>query len=136
MKNLLLLFLFALSLGVNAQVQKHTTEGEAVDFQNKIVLNTQVKSAIQTVTDSVAINVEKDIVQIITTDSINIGMANGKLIGKVLTLTMTVDGGDFVITPINLLIGTKIILNDAGDYWTGYWSGTKWVTLQKTANIQ
>lgn len=136
MKNLLLLVLFALSLGVNAQIQKHTTEGEAVDFQNKIVLNATVKSAIQTVTDSVAINVEKDIVQVVTTDSINIGMANGKVIGKVLTLTMTVDGGDFVITPSNLLTGTKIILNDVGDYWTGYWSGTKWVTLQKTATIQ
>lgn len=136
MKNLLLLVLFSISLVVNAQVQKHTTEGEAVDFQNKILLNATVKSAIQTVTDSVAINVEKDIVQVITTDSINIGMANGKVIGKVLTLTMTVDGGDFVITPSNLLIGTKIVLNDAGDYWTGYWSGTKWVTLQKTATIQ
>jgi hypothetical protein len=60
-------------------------------------------------------------------------LANGTVIGQLKKIQLVVDGGgNAVITPANLLVGTTITMNDAGDYVILQWNGTDWVTIENS----
>lgn len=55
-------------------------------------------------------------------------MANG-VNGQIKIIAMTVDGGNSVITPANLLGGSTITFNDVGDTATLCFNGSNWMIL-------
>lgn len=55
-------------------------------------------------------------------------MANG-VNGQIKIIAMTVDGGNAVVTPANLLGGSTITFNDVGDTATLCFNGSNWMIL-------
>jgi len=130
-----LLTLLAFSLIGNAQVERYTTEGQAVDFQNKIILNSVIKNKSALLTDSTAVPLY-DILYLKTTKPVNTVLPKGNVSGQKITIYMVTDGGDYNLVPTNLFLHDTILFNDQGDYWEGVWRDTTWITLNATATIK
>lgn len=134
-KFITLLTLIAFSLIGNAQVERYTAEGQAVDFQNKIILNSTIKNKSALLTDSTAVPLY-DILYLKTTKAVNTVLPNGKVSGQKITIYMVTDGGDYSLVPTNLFLNDTILFDTQGDYWEGVWRDTTWITLNKTATIK
>jgi hypothetical protein len=58
-------------------------------------------------------------------------LANGTVIGQLKKIYLLTDGGgDAVITPANLDVGSTITMNDAGDYIVLIWNGFSWQPIE------
>lgn len=130
-----LLTLLAFSLIGNAQVERYTTEGQAVDFQNKIILNSVIKNKSALLTDSTAVPLY-DILYLKTTKAVNTVLPAGSVSGQKITIYMVTDGGDYNLVPTNLFLNDTILFDSQGDYWEGVWQDTTWITINKTATIK
>lgn len=76
-----------------------------------------------------AAGVSSSITYLNTTSGAHAGsMANG-VNGQIKIIAMTVDGGNSVITPANLLGGSTITFNDVGDTATLCFNGSNWMIL-------
>lgn len=80
------------------------------------------------VATSGAIGLDNDVVFFATTGASTSTLAAGHA-GQVIVLTMSVDGGDMVLTPASFLNGTTITFDDAGDSATLVSNGTSWYTV-------
>lgn len=130
-----LLTLLAFSLIGNAQVERYTTEGQAVDFQNKIILNSVIKNKSALLTDSTAVPLY-DILYLKTTKAVNTVLPAGSVSGQKITIYMVSDGGDYNLVPTNLFLNDTILFDTQGDYWEGVWQDTTWITINKTATLK
>lgn len=130
-----LLTLLAFSLIGNAQVERYTTEGQAVDFQNKIILNSVIKNKSALLTDSTAVPLY-DILYLKTTKAVNTVLPAGSVSGQKITIYMVTDGGDYNLVPTNLFLNDTILFDTQGDYWEGVWQDTTWITINKTATLK
>lgn len=82
--------------------------------------------AVVTITASGAIPLTAKIVYIDSTSGVQaLTLADGA-VGQQIIVKMLVDGGDSVITPANLLDGTTITFDDAGDSALLVFDGTNW----------
>ena len=134
-KFITLLTLIAFSLIGNAQVERYTSEGQAVDFQNKIILNSTIKNKSALLIDSTAVPLY-DILYLKTTKPVNTILPAGTVSGQKITIYMVTDGGDYNLVPTNLFLGDTIVFDTQGDYWEGVWQDSTWITLNKTATIK
>ena len=134
-KFITLLTFIAFALIGNAQVERYTAEGQAVDFQNKIILNSTIKNKSALLTDSTAVPLY-DILYLKTTKAVNTVLPNGKVSGQKITIYMVTDGGDYSLVPKKLFLNDTIIFDTQGDYWEGVWMDTTWITLNKTATLK
>ena len=76
-----------------------------------------------------AAGVSSSITYLNTTSGAHAGsMANG-VNGQIKIIAMTVDGGNSVITPANMLGGSTITFNDVGDTATLCFNGSNWMIL-------
>lgn len=85
------------------------------------------------VTDSEDIPLTSSVIIIDTTKASTGALADG-VAGQIITIVMRTDGGDYVLTPANLSVGTTITF-DAFDYAKLIFDGSNWTTLGTTATI-
>ena len=106
------------------------------NFYNHIPTFVALDGGAQTITntsDAVQVGdstgVSASITYLNTTSGAHAGaMANG-VNGQIKIIAMTVDGGNSVITPANLLGGSTITFNDVGDTATLCFNGSNWMIL-------
>lgn len=110
----------------------------AKDFSGDELVNytTKVEAIVEplTVTDDADVLLTSSVSKIVTTGAAAGALADG-YDGQIITIVMVTDGGDYVLTPANLLVGTTITFDDAGDYAKLLFDGTNWVTLGSTATV-
>lgn len=56
-------------------------------------------------------------------------LADGTITGQMKTVVHVVDGGSGVLTPATFEDGTDVTFTNAGESWTGIWTGTTWRTV-------
>jgi hypothetical protein len=56
-------------------------------------------------------------------------LADGTVAGQMKCVSHVVDGGSGVLTPANFEDGTDITFTNAGESWTGIWTGSTWRTV-------
>lgn len=115
-----------------------STTANSIDFAGDALVNytTNIEAVVLplTVTDSADVLLTSSVSLIVTTGAAVGALANGTE-GQIITIVMKTDGGNYVLTPANLLVGTTITFDDAGDYAKLIFVGTSWVTLGTTATI-
>lgn len=136
MKNLLLLLLLFAFVGVQAQVSQYTSEGEAVNYYSKLITNATWKNSITKIIQTDAVPVNVDIVLIETAAADTAALGGATVTGKILTIIMTKDGGDYNLVPGNLFVSDTILFDAVGEYWTGMWRDTTWITIGNTATFK
>ena len=110
MKNLLLAILVLFAFSVTAQVEQYTTEGTAIDYYGKIIKNATWKSCIEVINETDVVPTNCDVVLIETTAADTVTLGAGTVDGKIITIVMTVDGGDYNLVPINLFVSYTILI--------------------------
>jgi len=78
-----------------------------------------------------------DVTHLVTTIANNAASAHGLAdgtVGQIKIITCSVYFADATITPTNF-VGTTIVLNAAGDTWTGIFAGTEWRTLAASSGV-
>ena len=123
-------------ISVQAQVPQYTTEGEAVNFYGKIIKEATWKSYITVIDETDAVPTSGDVVLVETTAADTVALGGATVTGKILTIIMTVDGGDYNLVPGNLFVSDTILFDAVGEYWTGMWRDTTWVTIGNSATIK
>ncbi len=136
MKNLLLAMLVLFTFSVTAQVEQYTTEGTAIDYYGKIIKNATWKSYIEVIDETDAVPTNCDVVLIETTAADTVALGAGTVDGKIITIVMTVNGGDYNLVPVNLFVSDTILFDAVGEYWIGMWRDTTWITLGNSATIK
>lgn len=76
-----------------------------------------------------ALSLVHDTHVVVTTGAATATLANGCCSGEKKTIVMSVDAGDFVLTPASFLNGTTITLDDVGDSVTLVWTGAAWASV-------
>lgn len=96
-----------------------TEIGSVIDLQfsdtSWKVVNTQGKAIVEVTATSGALALDADLILFDTTLGASTSTLADGYPGQEVTLKMTVDGGNQVLTPANLLDGTTITFDDAGD---------------------
>jgi L-aminopeptidase/D-esterase-like protein len=82
-----------------------------------------------------ALSLVHDTHVVVTTGASTATLANGCCSGQSKTVIMSVDGGDFVLTPASFLNGTTVTFDDLGDSITLVWTGAAWASVGATATI-
>jgi len=115
-----------------------STTANSIDFAGDALVNytTNIEAVVLplTVTDSADVLLTSSVSLIVTTGAAVGALANGTE-GQIITIVMKTDGGNYVLTPANLLAGTTITFDGPGDYAKLIFVGTSWVTLGTTATI-
>ena len=114
-----------------------STTANAQDFNGDELVNytTNVEAIVEplTVTDSADVLLTSSVSLIVTTKPAVGALADGYA-GQIITIIMKTDGGDYVLTPANL-IGTTITFDGAGEYAKLLFDGTNWCPIGATATI-
>lgn len=76
-----------------------------------------------------ALSLVHDTHVVVTTGACTGTLANGCCSGQTKTIVMSVDAGDFVLTPASFLNGSIITFDDLGDSITLVWTGVHWASI-------
>lgn len=82
-----------------------------------------------------AVSLSKEVTVVSTTGAATATLADGS-VGQQKVIVMTVDGGDCVLTPANLVgASTTITFNDVGDACHLVWAGSAWHVVSSSATV-
>lgn len=87
------------------------------------------------VATSGAISLLNDIVFFDTTAGVSTASLADGSAGQKIILTMLVDGGDQVVTPAHLLVGTTLTFADVGDSIELVFDGTNWAVVSNNGVV-
>jgi hypothetical protein len=76
-----------------------------------------------------ALSLVHDTHVVVTTGACTATLANGCCSGQTKTIVISVDGGDFVLTPASFLNGSTLTFDDVGDSCTLVWTGAAWASI-------
>jgi len=101
-----------------------------VDLASPVAHSTE-----DTISASGAVSLTASITLIDSTSGVQANTLADGVVGQHKYLVMTVDGGDSVLTPANLLNGTTLTFDDVGDSAHLVFMGTGWVSVGGTATL-
>ena len=109
---------------VKVTVQFGITPGDGLDGV--------LTAGVQALSGPGAVNVTSFSTNWTTTGAGDAGtLANGTSVGQQKVITLVADGGDGVLTPVNLKGGTTITFSNVGDRVRLVWDGAEWVVVER-----